>query len=309
MTQRQAKWPPPRKRRRPFLMPKRWGVERSDGNAQGRDARSVLEYGTTAAKGRLCICSRATWTDDAQAVSFGFHMHEGFCYVPPFFLHRTRLVAVNFFITACISVRRILSASLGCGHLRSRGGPAAFETSALVFGLNLVLIFATFCSGAHLWTSLGPAVMCLLAVCVLLCASGVFGLVCSRGPYSALALLAILYRAVVWRGGLTAHGTAYPRFLTEVPDEPFCALTALNNIATSVAVIVGDLRLEGVYRFGLFPTKGCFFLLAVAPVSRSAACRPRCVKALLFRASLSRSLALRRRACDRFGKALLPTAS
>lgn len=235
-------------------MPKRWGVERSDGNAQGRDARSVLEYGTTAAKGRLCICSRATWTDDAQAVSFGFHMHEGFA-MSRLLSPSHRLVAVNFFIQLAFQSTYFVGI-IGCGTYVL--GAGAFETSALVFGLNLVLIFATFCSGA-LVDSLGPRHV-PLAVCVLLCASGVFGLV-APVSYSALALLAIS-TGLLFGAGTTAMD-AYPRFLTEVPDE-LLRINGLNNIATSVAVIVGP-ALGGVIA-SVFSNQGVFFLLAVAPV-------------------------------------------
>ena len=82
-----------------------------------------------------------------------------------------RLVAVNFFIQLAFQSTYFVGI-IGCGTYVL--GAGAFETSALVFGLNLVLIFATFCAGA-LVDSLGPRHV-LLAVCVLLCASGVFGL-------------------------------------------------------------------------------------------------------------------------------------
>lgn len=82
-----------------------------------------------------------------------------------------RLVAVNFFIQLAFQSTYFVGI-IGCGTYVL--GAGAFETSALVFGLNLVLIFATFCAGA-LVDSLGPRHV-LLAVCVLLCASGVLAL-------------------------------------------------------------------------------------------------------------------------------------
>lgn len=205
-----------------------------------------------------------------------------------------RLVAVNFFIQLAFQSTYFVGI-IGCGAYVL--GAGAFETSALVFGLNLVLIFATFCAGA-LVDSLGPRHV-LLAVCVLLCASGVFGLVVPVS-YPALALLAIS-TGLLFGAGTTAMD-AYPRFLTEAPDE-LLRINGLNNIATSVAVIVGP-ALGGVIA-SVFSNQGGFSCLRwhLFPLC---CLRTRCVKALLFRASLSRSLALRRRACDRFGKALLP---
>lgn len=56
---------------------------------------------------------------------------------------------------------------------------------------------------------------------------------------------------------------AYPRFLTEAPEE-LLRINGLNNIATSVAVIVGP-ALGGVIA-SAFSNQGVFFLLAAAPV-------------------------------------------
>ena len=166
-----------------------------------------------------------------------------------------RLVAVNFFIQLAFQSTYFVGI-IGCGTYVL--GAGAFETSALVFGLNLVLIFATFCAGA-LVDSLGPRHV-LLAVCVLLCASGVFGLV-APVSYPALALLAIS-AGLLFGAGTTAMD-AYPRFLTEAPEE-LLRINGLNNIATSVAVIVGP-ALGGVIA-SAFSNQGVFFLLAAAPV-------------------------------------------
>lgn len=166
-----------------------------------------------------------------------------------------RLVAVDFFIQLAFQSTYFVGI-IGCGTYVL--GAGAFETSALVFGLNLVLIFATFCAGA-LVDSLGPRCV-LLAVCVLLCASGVFGLV-APVSYPALALLAISI-GLLFGAGTTAMD-AYPRFLTEAPEE-LLRINGLNNIATSVAVIVGP-ALGGVIA-SICSNQGVFFLLAVAPV-------------------------------------------
>ena len=204
-----------------------------------------------------------------------------------------RLVAVDFFIQLAFQSTYFVGI-IGCGTYVL--GAGAFETSALVFGLNLVLIFATLCAGA-LVDSLGPRCV-LLAVCVLLCASDVFGLV-APVSYPALALLAISI-GLLFGAGTTAMD-AYPRFLTEAPEE-LLRINGLNNIATSVAVIVGPAL--GASSPRSFPTKGCFSYLRWHPFPLCCLWL-RCVRALLFRASISRSLALRQRACDRFGKALL----
>lgn len=166
-----------------------------------------------------------------------------------------RLVAVDFFIQLAFQSTYFVGI-IGCGTYVL--GAGAFETSALVFGLNLALIFATFCAGAFV-DSLGPRRV-LLAVCVLLCASGVFGLV-ALVSYPVLALLAIS-AGLLFGAGTTAMD-AYPRFLTETPEE-LLRINGLNYIATNVAVIVGP-ALGGVIASAI-SNQGVFFLLAAAPV-------------------------------------------
>ena len=166
-----------------------------------------------------------------------------------------RIVAANFFIQLAFQSTYFVGI-IGCATYML--GAGAFETSALVFGLNLALIIATFCAGA-LVDAMGPRRV-VLGVCMLLCASGVIGLIASVS-YPVLAVLAVAVGLLFGAG--TTVMDAFPRFVTEEPEE-LLRINGLNNIATSVAVIAGP-ALGGLIA-SLASNQWVFVLLAVSPI-------------------------------------------
>ena len=165
-----------------------------------------------------------------------------------------RLVAVNFFIQLAFQSTYFVGI-IGCGTYVL--GAGAFERPPRVWTQP----------GAHLCNVLRRRTCGLLGPAS--CASsrlrpalriGRFW-PCSSRVLSRACATRHLCRVAVWRGD---HGHGRLSALFDGAPEELLRINGLNNIATSVAVIVGP-ALGGVIA-SAFSNQGVFFLLAAAPV-------------------------------------------
>lgn len=156
-------------------------------------------------------------------------------------------------------------------------GAGAFEVSALVFCLNLLLIIGNFCSGAVV-DAVGPR-KTLVVTLVALAASGLAGLLL---PVSYPMLYVVAAANGLLFGTATTAIDAYPRFLSEGAGE-LLRMNSLSNTATSAAVIAGP-ALGGLIT-SVASNQAVFAILTLAPLSaialvlatpesKGAACRP-----------------------------------
>lgn len=166
-----------------------------------------------------------------------------------------RLVAANFFIQLAFHSTYFVGI-IGCATYMLGAGP--FQTSALVFGLNLAVVASNFCSGAII-DAVGPRRV-LLVVCAGLFLSGTFGLL---APVSYISLAVVAIAVGLLFGAASTAVDAYPRFLTAEADE-LLRVNGLNNIAIGVSVIVGP-ALGGLIASAA-SNQQVFWLLAAGPV-------------------------------------------
>ena len=166
-----------------------------------------------------------------------------------------RLVAANFFLQLGFQSTYFVGI-IGCATYVL--GAGAFEVSALVFCLNLLLIIGNFCSGAVV-DAVGPR-RTLVVTLTALAASGLAGLLL---PVSYPVLYAIAAANGLLFGTATTAIDAYPRFLSE-GAAALLRMNSLSNMATSVAVVAGP-ALGGLIT-GAASNQLVFCILAAAPL-------------------------------------------